>query len=537
VSEIKVQTSLKSESVTSRPDWLEQASFLYLLIPFILFCLTWIKLPVGLVVTAILVWLAWRTYSQPASLSHSYPASFRELWPGLLILAFWVFLSGIGGFAFQNYDQHFRNAIFHDLINYQWPVIYHNLANSNQDLMLVYYIGFWLPSALVGKAFGWVAANIALYLWTWLGVSLVTMQISKRLHWPIFYSALLLIFFSGMDALGVIMAPHDYPTLWPPIQHLEWWANTMQYSSFTTQLFWVFNQTVPAMLCIALLINRNNKRYILLIWSLCFFYAPLPALGLFPIAALAILQPSTERSINPSLKKCPAVVAYIKSILLQLTESISFENGIGGGIILAVAFLYFLVNRNSSDYGFFTRGQIYIPDYITFILLEGVLLWIMLVPKAKNRIEWIVVGSMLFLFPWIKVGGSIDFCMRASIPALFYLMIGVGEGLTNKNRALTSILALCLLIGAFTPLYEIDRSVYRTAVYYYHVFKNPPSQNGPVLDNLQGLFLPYRPEKDHVQSLTADYLPSISMLRPDLIVNFAANPEKSIYFKYLLPDR
>ena len=55
----------------------------------------------------------------------------------------WVALSGIGGFAFQNTDLHIRNAIFRDLITYDWPVKYFtNPVNPSIPYSLVYYTGF-----------------------------------------------------------------------------------------------------------------------------------------------------------------------------------------------------------------------------------------------------------------------------------------------------------------------------------------------------------------------------------------------------------
>ena len=78
----------------------------------------------------------------------------------VLIMA-WVYLSGIGGFAYQNDDFWARNAIYRDLINYDWPVIYDlslepdyviNLLGTDKVAFSYYYI-FWLPIALFSKIF------------------------------------------------------------------------------------------------------------------------------------------------------------------------------------------------------------------------------------------------------------------------------------------------------------------------------------------------------------------------------------------------
>lgn len=96
----------------------------------------------------------------------------------MIVVIVWVGFSGIGGFSFQNSDFTLRNAVFRDLISFQWPVIYSYpnqegfIPYSGHEGGLVYYLSYWLPAALVGKYFGWQIANIALYFWTVIGVLL-----------------------------------------------------------------------------------------------------------------------------------------------------------------------------------------------------------------------------------------------------------------------------------------------------------------------------------------------------------------------------
>jgi hypothetical protein len=57
---VKQVFSSAQESGTLEPDWLYGISYLYLFFPFIIFCLTWLKLPIGLAIAIIFVWLLWR---------------------------------------------------------------------------------------------------------------------------------------------------------------------------------------------------------------------------------------------------------------------------------------------------------------------------------------------------------------------------------------------------------------------------------------------------------------------------------------------
>jgi hypothetical protein len=89
-----------------------------------------------------------------------------------IILLLWNIFSGIGSFSYQNNDFNVRNAVLRDLINYDWPVVY-DFSNVESDIKevigdgqagFVYYYAYWLPSALFGKIFGELGANIFLII-------------------------------------------------------------------------------------------------------------------------------------------------------------------------------------------------------------------------------------------------------------------------------------------------------------------------------------------------------------------------------------
>ena len=249
--------------------WSYRISYIYLVLPFIIFCIGWLNLPASILFTAIAIWATYQVLQttpaddpQPAKLSK------KIILVSVAILGVWVLLSGVGGYAFQNWDHHWRNAVFRDLINYQWPVIYptQDIADVNTPLaMLAYYVGFWLPAASIGKLFGWEIANLSLFIWTWVGVVLVVVLLQKRFKAAPLAVILLLIFFSGMDILGMLLRhrinPLDAFSFWPPIARLENWTTLVQYSSNTTQLFWVFNQAIPSWLVIVLFITQKNDPF------------------------------------------------------------------------------------------------------------------------------------------------------------------------------------------------------------------------------------------------------------------------------------
>jgi hypothetical protein len=495
--------------------WLFRITYLYLTIPFIVFCMGWLRLPIAIPVAVIIIWGLWQLLKQ--SPENQLPIfNSRFLIYLLLITGLWVFLSGVGGYAFQNWDHHWRNAVLHDLITYHWPVIY-STPDHGPIKMLVYYVGYWLPSALLGKAFGWKAVNFFLFLWTWLGVFLVTLHLSLKLKASPIKTALLLIFFSGMDALGTLLFASDYPTLWPPIQHLEIWVGDLQYSSFTTQLFWVFNQAVPAWLCIVLILESDSKLsersdMKVFIWALCFFFAPLASIGLLPYLLIEWIK---QKNIK------------------NLFKDFRFDLLFASTLIVLISYLFFSSNSAAQERGF---QSLPIKNVLIFFLLEGGILWLLLAPRLWRDPRWAVTGILLFIMLFIQLGSGNDFVMRASLAPLFYLMAMTGEVLFQNISARFYRIAITIifLIGALTPLYEINRSIYRTYEYYFVLDENQhavPISLEPVTHLEQGI----APEAEHPYTLVADEIQTLKFMDDKLSKNFIANVRQSLYYHYLSP--
>lgn len=491
---------------------LRRVSIFYLLLPFILFCLGWLRLWFSIPIVLFSLFAIWRLFRTPRADSQQPQINYSTLLPALFISGVWLFFSGIGGYAFQNWDHNWRNAVFRDLINFDLPV-YYSMPAKGPIKMLVYYVGAWLPAVWAGKFFGWQAANFALFLWNWLGLLLIIFQLGDLFKTSAVKSALLLIFFSGMDALGVLFFSRAYPTLFPPFTHLELWNESLQYSSLTTQLFWVFNQAVPSWLCLTLIASdAENVRQDIhwLIWALCFFSAPLVAIGMFPYLLINFFKHKDWR-------------AALKNIRLDILLT--------GGLILLISFFYFSANTAAQERGF---QNMPLGTLLIFFLLEGGALWLLLVSKVKLRDPvWALTGVLLFALPLVKLGHGQDFAMRASIAPLFYLMMLAGKALFNQQtpRPLRLLICLTLLIGALTPLYEINRSAYRTYQYYFVL--DETQRAAPSFERVTHLEPAVAPEDEHPNSLTADGIPTLQFMTDELSKNFIANVRGTFFFKYL----
>jgi hypothetical protein len=72
----------------------------------------------------------------------------------------------------------------------------------------------------------------------------------------------------------------------------------------------------------------------------------------------------------------------------------------------------------------------------------------------------ITVSVLLFIIPFFNLGQKYDFTMRVSLPALFFLCYLCCDALLfSDKKQIVRLLAIVLIIGSFTPLFEILQPV------------------------------------------------------------------------------
>ena len=441
----------------------------------------------------------------------------------LVTVAFWCYLSGLGNLYAQSEDWAARNAIFRDLIRMDWPVVY-----ASKKAALVYYIGYWLPAALLGKgtlaltgrlSVAWTVGNLALLAWSVVCVFLTLLLVlvylqtaSKRQTWLV---VLLFVFFSGPDIIGTV-----YNTLvrgWAFPLHLEWWS-VYQFSSMTTALHWVFNQSVFAWMATVLFLFERRVRNYALIIACLLSASPLPAVGLggymvgyafvllwrarreretgrfwrdvftvqnliavFTLLPLYFLYYKTNLAVNVGqiytvtpprdirgiffLLSCAAVLTLL-AVLLYRHGAKSFMRVWGTVIttlLLVVGVMIFDPTTRISYFLFLT-----LEVFVFLLLIWG--------DGKSNPIFWLTWGIAM-LCPLITVGTAADFCMRASIPVVFILMILCLRYLLSHTSLLRErawswekgayvVLLGVIVLGAVTPTVEFYRGALEFAKGY-----------------------------------------------------------------------
>ena len=369
----------------------------------------------------------------------------------LFISMIWVAISGVGGFGFQNQDLHWRNVIFQDLVRFDWPVIF--TAFGGKDIMC-YYLVYWLPAAFVGKITGsLVIADLALYVWTVLGVFLALYLFARNLRKirPIYI--LIFILFSGMD---VVLHMIHYLSLPVPGFHLEW-SFPLQFSSFTTTLFWVFNQTLAPWIIVMLLLASKNNKSTVFLFSLCLPSAPLPCLGLFPIAAIMVLTGHTDK-----LGDKKGLKNRMTALWENIKSAITIQNLLIPLSLLFIFYQYYSLNSRTEEFSMFL--EVFSRRRVLFILFEFGILSLLISPMFyKKPLYWVINITLVFIALYEGSMKS-DLIMRASIPSLvvlcFYTVTWIKNRPASVSKVHVAAVAIVLIVGAITPANEILRSLH-----------------------------------------------------------------------------
>lgn len=428
--------------------------YLYIVIPIIIFFIGWCNVYTAVLGTGIiLVSLYFAIKNAPKIwVPEDKKQSFLLIVTALIVLI-WVYYSGIGALVFQNTDHYARNGIFEALVQQSWPVI-----SSEKNIILTYYIAFWLPSAVIAKVFNNI--QIGYYfqiIWASLGIFLFFYYVLTNLKRKNLFPIILFIFFSGMDFAGIILTQQK-EFLMMPFAHLEWWFPKYQFSSMTTQLFWVFNQALPAWIITMLILNEKNNKNIIFIYSCMFLHSTLPAIGILPFVIYFCLK-NGKSNIRELFKF---------DILKQdILSCLTFQNIVGAAIVTLVSYFY-LSNNISGQLVSTTQLSIFEVFFVLLIFfsLESGFYLFCIYKDYKSNVLFYMILLCLLIYPFITIGVSDDFCMRATIPALIILYLLIAKMFDNLQikefRLRHYLLIVFLIIGMITPMNEILRTVHYT---------------------------------------------------------------------------
>lgn len=432
-------------------------TYIYLGLPFLVFAATWFNFLAAAIFSIIIIvslFYCFKNISENHEVDILKQKSKNTLWWTLLILIVIVFFSGIGSYTFQNLDHLYRNAIFRDLVTKPWPAIYEVKGFDNHFLegktaMMTYYMGYFLPSALLGKIFGFKAAQFFLYVWSVLGMYLVyyqTCKYFKKFNLKVLW---LILGWGTLFYLGAIYK-FGFDDIAREKNYL--WAGMILYAdSNLGMLYWTFNQSIMAWLVVLFMLQNISPKNILFLVSNCFFLSPFAFAGLIPFVIYFIIKNYTKA---------------IGNLWNNAKIYFSFQNVIGGGSIIALNLLYLSSNQASK---FFQMLHHKPKIFLVFILLSwGIIAAMIFKNYIKNGLFWLVIAVLLPL-PFFQQGYGIDFPGRLSIPAMFILMLLVGKVMIESKSVIQKRLIMAYLVVSALGhgILETGRSMYFTGIEYW----------------------------------------------------------------------
>jgi hypothetical protein len=345
-------------------------------------------------------------------------------------------LGGEGRFFYANTDWQIRDAVLHDMASHSWPFAYHTHATT---YFLRAPIGMYLLPAMFGDG-----AEIALLFSNSLRLALLL-----SLGWGFFETSrdraialTIFILFSGWDCVGTLLySAMGIPQHW---DHIEPWNFGYQYSSHVTQAFWVPQHAIAGWTCaIAFLLWRRGAvplGVFAALIPLVAIWSPLAIMGAVPFGLFAAWK---ERDYTP---------ANVGAALL-------------GAAIALPSLLYLQLDAQSVGMHLLRTNPVI---WAWCIVLEVLPFAWPLLREKSSTIDGPVVKMilcLLLIMPFVQIGVSSDFQMRASIMPLALLSILFAQwiaGLLNEQRWRIAALAYAVIavsLGAPTPLLELRRAV------------------------------------------------------------------------------
>ncbi len=441
-----------------RRDYFAILAVAYLLLPSLVFLLTWCRPVIGLPVAVVVV-AAFVRFGRRESFGPPRPGLPAGTWVFILALALvWTWLAGIGGFVWQASDYEKHNLAFHDLVTQAWPVTY---ANGGQNYYLCYGSGYYLVPALAARLISANALPVATFVWGFMGVALF-------FYWVATFgraaktTLVIVLLFAATETLWhlylhVLKSPHfdaDGQTLAANFDHL---GVSSDYSDSFSALQFRPQHVLPAWLGTALFYDwfwvRRRPRGIGLAWAAGWLWSPFTCLGL-------LLVPLAAR---PRWR------------WRAMWEPVN----VGGAILLAVLAVYFQGHVPLTEQGpiwKFTVGHNWLWCYPWFVLLELTpMLLIFLADQKYNllgefRPFFRISFALLLLVPLYKIGYYGDLRLQVQTSALLLCGLAASRCFTSAGfslrRPLCALLVASQLLGAVYPFARWWQDAWRARTDY-----------------------------------------------------------------------
>lgn len=354
-------------------------------------------------------------------------------------------LGGETHLFFSTPDWLIRDAVLSDLVQQGYLVGY---RVGSVDYLLRAPLGMYIVPALVGQAFGLLAAHITLLAQNslFLGAIFYLLATLGR-GWR---HLAILVLFAGLSLAGGLISLASNPRPGIPFW-LHWgldqWHPYFQYSGSIVQFFWVPNHALPGWwLATLFLLQRRSS-------------VDVATLGV-TVAALSFWSPLAIVPAVPWLVYC-AARAWRQVFLSRRTWL---------GLASAVCFLPILAYLLSASLSIEHASQLGNPDFVfwyAFFIIVQLPTFVFLaffrreIPQELRALV-VVNGLVLLALPFFNFGPHNDLVMRGSIASLTIIAFAFGFVVIRltERRALGAVAGWALVLAASpSAAVEIGRAL------------------------------------------------------------------------------
>ncbi len=473
-------------AVTAAPRLLVAGSLAYLVVPAGLQLAFWLRLPLALLAVGALITAApmlWRVVGAER-------AGSQWRLPAVVGVAVSV-LAGAGGVLTYSGDWRKHFALLRDLSTESWPVKY---ELPGGDAVLDYTVGWYLPAAAVGRLLGWAAANVAISAWLAVGVALaawwVIILVGRR------WAVAVLLFFSGLDVLGVILLPR-LSGWWPAgSDTIDTWAREWQVPSVLRGMLEAPQHTLPTMVLAGLILGGRLRALPitgqLVVLACAALSSPFAVIAALPFVVLLTWRGADLAGSRVST--AAAVTVAATAGLVYAARLAGPPPGVPDEVSIGPAF----ADRLHPDAPAGDVAMAFVMVVLfEIVVLVGPLLAITWRSRGPRMLVLLSGATMLGCVIF-RVGHNNDLAMRGPVMALFVLAVVAARSLRQPESPHRALLVTVLVLASLTGVVEARRNLTATQVFDRYSFTSAADTAG-LIEMQQRWY----PERD---SLLSQYL-------------------------------
>jgi len=356
-------------------------------------------------------------------------------------------LGGEGHLFYSASDWLLRDAVLADAIRGPFPLFYRSGA---VDYFLRAPLGMYMLPALVGRAFGIMAAHYAVLAQNALLYAAILYFAARLTGAGRLRFLAVLLLFSGVDivprlAVDVWRAHNGAEFEINPL--IMFWNDFFKYFGHIPSLFWAPNHALPAWFAalLALMCWRRDidLASLAVLAAGLLFWSPLAILGALPLLALCGARTVFERSIARREGFAVVVIAGLAPLIVYLTAD-------SGAVPRQ-----WLIGKDGFWSHYAALLAFSIPQ--VWLLLAR---WRDVAPELRAPLAAAIV--FVVLAPFYKLGDDNDLAMRGAIAPLFVVAIAFASAapaLLAGGRILHRVVLLVIGLSAVTGLFELRRAI------------------------------------------------------------------------------